>query len=61
MAACVCMRTSACLRAHVHVAGRYVFGVIPLCVCLSDDWTVTSLAHGMMAVIMTFKEHRLGA
>lgn len=55
------MRTSACLRAHVHVAGRYVFGVIPLCVCPSDDWTVTSLAHGMMAVIMTFKEHRLGA
>lgn len=59
VSACVCMCASACLR--VVCSWVLCSCVIPPYVCVSDHWTVTSLAYGMMAVITTFQRAPIGS
>lgn len=67
---CVCWYTSACLSAHIYVLVGDVYlcfssvYVWESCGCVhlqSDDWTMTSAAHGVMTVIMTFQRALVGS
>lgn len=61
----MCLHVFVCVHLPVYVrcvlmGGCYAFALFP-CVCVSDHWTVTSLAYGMMAVITTFQRAPIGS